>query len=166
MNTTDQHDAILQPRFALLREELGAHNAPPGVEKELMDAFKKRHAKRRWYQRLSPGGWGMAGLGSACAATLVLMVSLQATRPGSSDALPLVYRDGGAAFIALDTLERIESEPSPQLVEADLPGSALAAAGVPVAPEDAGSSVRAEMLVSSEGEPLAVRLTTNQAHTH
>ena len=161
MSTPDLHDPLLQPRFALLREELAAHSAPPGVEKELMDAFRKRHAKRRWYHSLSPRGWGMAGIGSACAASLVLLLSLQATRPGSGDALPLVYRDDGTAFIALDTLERIESEPSPQLVEADLPGSALAAAGVPVAPEDAGGSVRAEMLVSSEGEPLAVRLTPN-----
>lgn len=161
MNTTDEHDAILQPRFAMLREELAAHNAPPGVEKELMDAFRRKHAKPRWYQRLSPGSWGLAGVGSACAAALVLMVALKGTGPGGAESLPLVYRDGGTAFIALDSLERIESEQSPQLVEANLPSSALAAAGVPVSPEDAGKSVRAEMLVSANGEPLAVRLTAN-----
>ncbi|MFD2365553.1 hypothetical protein [Pseudoduganella sp. GCM10020061] len=160
MNTTDQHDDILQPRFAQLRGALQAHNAPPGVEKELMDVFRKQHARRRWYQRLSPGSWGLAGVGSACAAVLVLMVTLQGARPGADEALPLVYRDGGTAFIALDSLERIEAEPSPRLVEAELPGSALAEAGVPVSPETAGRTVRAEMLVTGDGEPLAVRLTS------
>lgn len=160
MDTHDRHDDILQPRFAQLRAELQAHNAPPGVEKELMDAFRKQHAPRRWYQRISPGSWGLAGVGSACAAALVLMVTLQGARQRGGDTLPLVYRDGGAAFIALDTLERIENEPAPRLVEAELPGSALADAGVPVSPENAGRQVHAEMLVSSDGEPLAVRLTS------
>lgn len=160
MNTNDQYDEILQPRFAQLRAELQAHNTPPGVEKELMDAFRKQHAPRRWYQRLSPGSWGLAGAGSACAAALVLMVALQGTHPRGGEALPLLVRDGGAAFIALDSLERIENEPAPRLVQAELPGSALADAGVPVSPENAGRSVRAEMLVSGDGEPLAVRLTS------
>lgn len=159
MHTNDEHDDILQPHLAQLRTELLAHNAPPGVEKELMDAFRKQHAPRRWYRRISPGSWGLAGAGSACAAALALMVTLQGTHPGSS-ATPLVYRDGGAAFIALDSLERIENEPAPRLVQADLPGSALADAGVPVSPENAGRRVRAEMLVSGDGEPLAVRLSS------
>lgn len=160
MKTNDDYDDILQPRFAQLRAGMEAHSAPPGVEKELMDAFRKQHATRRWYHRLSPGSWGLAGVGSACAAALVLMVTLQGARQGGGEALPLVHIDGGAAFIALDSLERIENDPAPRLVEADLPGSALAGAGVPVSPENAGRSVRAEMLVSSEGEPLAVRLTS------
>lgn len=160
MDTNDEHDTLLKPRFAALRAELETHSAPPGVEKELMDAFRKRHV-RRWYQRLPLGGWGMAGLGSACAAGLVLIVALQAGRPGAPGALPLVVRDDGSAFIALESLERIESEPSPQLVEAELSGSALAEAGVPVAPERAGQTVRAEMLVAADGQPLAVRLTPN-----
>lgn len=161
MDTNDEHDTLLKPRFAALRAELETHSAPPGVEKELMDAFRKRHV-RRWYQRLPLGGWGMAGLGSACAAGLVLIVALQASRPGTAPgALPVVMRDDGTAFIALESLERIESEPSPQLVEAELSGSALAEAGVPVAPERAGQTVRAEMLVAADGQPLAVRLTPN-----
>ena len=160
MDTNDEYDTLLTPRFAALRAQLEAHSAPPGVEKELMDAFRKRHA-RRWYQRLPLGGWGMAGVGSACAAGLVLMVALQASRPGTPGALPVVMRDDGTAFIALESLERIESEPSPQLVEAELSSSALAEAGVPVAPERAGQTVHAEMLVSADGEPLAVRLTPN-----
>lgn len=160
MDTHDTHDDRLAARFAQLRQAMQEHQAPPGVEKELMDAFRKQHAARRWYRRISPGSWGLAGVGSACAAALVLMVTLQGARQGGADALPLVYRDGGAAFIALDSLERIENEPAPRLVEAELPGSALADAGVPVSPENAGRPVRAEMLVSGDGEPLAVRLTS------
>ena len=160
MDTIDEHDAILKRPLDALRSELASHTAPRGVEKELMQAFAARHRRTRWYHvgRLR---WGLAGgVGSACAAVLVLLV---ASRPGAPGApgTPLPYQDGEAAFIALDSLERIENEASPQLVEADLPRSALAAAGVPVAPESAGESVHAELIVSGDGEPLAVRLSFN-----
>ena len=160
MDTLDQHDTILKRPLDALRSELAGHDAPRGVEKELMQAFAARHRKTRWYHgaRLR---WGLAGgIGSACAAVLVLLVAARPGAPGAPGD-PLLYQDGGAAFIALDSLERIENEPSPQLVEADLPRSALAAAGVPVAPESAGDSVRAELILSGDGEPLAVRLSLN-----
>jgi hypothetical protein len=60
-------------------------------------------------------------------------------------------------FIALQSLEQIALEPRPHLIEANVPRMMLASYGVPVNPESAGDSVRAEMLVSASGQALAMR---------
>lgn len=161
---TNEHDDTLRPDFDTLRGALAAHQAPRGLEKELMAAFAERFPRKRWYQHLTGLQWSMAGgLGSSVAVALVLLLAPHARAPLSAagGGAPLVYADNGAAFIALDTLESIENAPDPQVVQADVPRSALAAAGVPVTPETAGEPVRAEMLVSADGRPLAFRLTSN-----
>ena len=60
-------------------------------------------------------------------------------------------------FIALQSLEQIALEPQPRLIETAVPRMWLASYGVPVSPEVAGDSLRAEMLVSANGQPLAMR---------
>jgi hypothetical protein len=158
MNTELEHDEVLHAPLHTLRRELDRHNAPPGVEKELMAAFAARFPKQRWYQKLSMAQWGMAGMGSAATAVLALMVTLHGPAPMAPDQQQLVYRDDGAAFIALQPVEQIEQEKAPHVVQTELPGDALAAAGVAVSPEQAGQTVLAEMLVSADGEPLALRI--------
>jgi hypothetical protein len=46
------------------------------------------------------------------------------------------------------------------MVQAQVPRTALVSLGVPVTPENAGDSVKAEMLVGANGQPLALRLTS------
>ena len=70
--------------------------------------------------------------------------------------------DDNGPFIALDSAERIAAEPAPRLVAADVPRTSLAALGLPLTPENAGDSVRAEMLVAADGAPLALRLSAIQ----
>ena len=65
--------------------------------------------------------------------------------------------DDAGPFIALQSLEQIALEPRPRLIEAAIPRMWLAAYGVAVSPELAGDSLRAEMLVSANGQPLAMR---------
>ena len=162
MATQDNPDASLAPCFAALRGELAGIDAPRCVEKELMQAFTRRFApQRRWYHALSLPQWGTAG--ALCSLTVVAMLlALSPHRAVSVSGQPLVSIDKGGAFVALDTLERIESEPDAQLVEADLPRTALASIGVPVNPDNALDTVRAEMLVAADGHPLAVRLSSTQ----
>lgn len=152
----------LDARLAALRGAMDGMDTPRCVEKELMQAFAARFPRRQaWYRRLSLPEWGAAG---ACAAVtaVVLATLLAPPRPADELALrtPLWRLENGAAFIALDSVERIEQEPEPQLVEAEVPRAMLAALGLPVAPEQAGEAVRAEMLVAADGEPLALRLTS------
>ena len=148
MDTNDK----LNPALAALRAAMAPLDAPRSVEKELMDAFARQFPPRRWYHALSPAQWGLAG-GSALAAVLALSVTLHGPGPERVAGI-----DDGPAFIALESAERIAQEANPQMLETDVPRIALAALGVPVTPENAGDSVRAELLVGADGSPLALRL--------
>ena len=161
---TPPSDAALDAHFTALRASLSDHNAPRGVEKELMDAFAAARRRARWYQRLSsrlsPTQWGLAGSAAVLLLVLPLALPLMLRAPQRLDVGPsLLQRDGGAAFIALDSLERIAGESDAHVLETDVQRSSLAALGVPVTPENAGDTVRAEMLVGADGTPLALRLS-------
>jgi hypothetical protein len=157
-------DTGMRLQLDLLRTELSAHHAPPGVEKELLAAFAKQFPRLRWYHRLTGTEWGtLGGVGSTIALALVFVLSLHSqTGVVGEAAPPLIQSDNGRAFIALDSLESIQAAPGARVVEAELPRTALAAAGMAVAPESAGDMVRAEMLVAADGTPLAMRLSSIQ----
>ncbi|KQY12952.1 MULTISPECIES: hypothetical protein [Massilia] len=156
-NTTDR-----DPLFDALRAEVGRLDAPRGVEKELLQAFAKLHPpKRRWYHRLAVRPAALAG--GVVAGALVLAFAVRAPHPVEDGrAGALVALDGNGVFIALDSAERIAAEPAPRMVATDVPRTSLAALGVPLTPENAGDSVRAEMLVAADGQPLALRLSAIQ----
>ena len=152
------------PLFDALRAEMATLDTPRGVEKALMQAFASQFPpKRRWYQAWSPRGWMLGGgLAGTAVTALLLALVLQAPRTDllADGGRPLVARaDDGSLFVALDSLERIEREPAPHMVETELPRSSLAALGVPLTPDNAGDSVRAELLVAADGQALAVRLS-------
>lgn len=158
MNQEDKPDSALATGFAALRGALAAHDTPRCVEKELLQAFARQFpAKQPWYRKLSLPQWGAAGaLASLTAAALLLAL---APHREVTIGPPLIGVDDGAAFIALESLERIGSEPRARVVEAELPQATLATLGMPVNPQDAGAMVRAEMLVAEDGQPLALRLS-------
>lgn len=170
MNVKDMNegggDARLDAGFAALRRELAGIDAPRCVEKELLQAFQRRFKpQRRWYQALSLPQWGTAG--ALCSLTAVVLLLARSPHEAVSvGGQPLVSIDQGTAFVALDSLERIEAEPDARLVEAEMPRSALAPLGVAVNPEDAADTVRAEMLVAADGHPLAVRLSSTHQVRH
>jgi len=158
------HDDIpdLDLQLAQLRTAMAGIDTPRCVEKELMQAFAARFAQRQpWYRRLGLLEWSAAGVGALAS---VAVAGLLLTSPQLSNRLhesnALVRIDNGAAFIALDSFERIEAEPAPRLVETEVPRTMLAALGLPATPENAGDAVRAEMLVGAGGEPLALRLSS------
>jgi hypothetical protein len=164
MHTDDTRDPSQPSPFDALRTGMASLNTPPAIKKELMAAFARQHRPRRWYHQLSPSQWGVAGgVGSVAAVLLAFMLSLHAPGRIAGDAAgvaPAARDDNGAAFIALASFERIEQEPAPRVVEATVPRTALSSLGVPVTPENAGDSVRAEMLVAADGRPLALRLAS------
>jgi hypothetical protein len=157
------------PLFDALRAGMAKLDAPRGVEKELMQAFARQFPqKKHWYQKLAPRlalrRWALAG-GLSTAVTAVTVFSLLLHNPRLAvdpDARghAFVSRDGGGLFIALESPERIEQEPAPRMVETEVSRSSLASLGVPLTPENAGDTVKAEMLLGADGQPLAVRLTS------
>ena len=160
MDTNDTPD--LDARLLRLRGALAGIDAPRCVEKELMQAFEAAFASRKpWYRRLNLPEWLAAGAGSLVSAAVLALLLLPPRLAGDLDGpQPLLRFEEGAAFVALDSFERIDAEPAPRLVETEVPRTMLAALGLPVTPENAGEAVRAEMLVGAGGEPLALRLTS------
>jgi len=160
-----RHTTHRDPLFGALRAEVERLDTPRGVEKDLLHAFARLHPpRRRWHHAPFARRWLLAGgLSGAAAALLVLALGVRA--PGANDddgARTLAALDENGPFIALDSAERIAAEPAPRLVAADVPRTSLAALGLPLTPENAGDSVRAEMLVAADGEPLALRLSAIQ----
>jgi hypothetical protein len=157
----DERDSALDAPLAALRSAMAPLDSPRGVEKELMDAFAKQFPPRRWYHALSPGQWRLAGGVGSTAVMAVLAMTLSTQGPLPAGVVGSgAGADQGGAFIALESAERIEQEANPQMLETDVPRTALAAMGVPVSPENAGDSVRAELLVGADGSPLALRLVS------
>jgi len=161
----DNRDTI-DPLFDALRGEMAKLDAPRGVEKELLQAFARQFPQKQpWHQRLALRRWALAG-GLSTAVTALTVFSLLLHNPRldadpDGDGRALLSRDGnGGLFIALESPERIEQEPAPRVVETELSRNSLARLGVPLTPENAGGTVKAEMLLGADGEPLAVRLTS------
>jgi hypothetical protein len=149
----------LDAHLDTLRRETARLSAPAELEAKLASAFRKHHAsqsrERRWREVLgqwfAPGFALTASIGLA--AWMMLLPTAQLGMP--RDTTPSAGSD--TPFIALQSLEQIALEPKPRLVETTVPRVWLASYGVPVSPEVAGESMRAEMLVSSDGQPLAMR---------
>ncbi|MBL8525639.1 MAG: hypothetical protein JNN20_18310 [Betaproteobacteria bacterium] len=131
---------------------------PAAFEAKLMSAFKAHHAKKRRREILAqwfaPGFALAASVGMS--AWMVLAPMAQPALDAGPDAMTMLA-NAETPFIALQSLEQIALEPQPRLIETAVPRMWLASYGVPVSPEVAGDSLRAEMLVSASGQPLAMR---------
>ena len=169
-------DAALDRALDTLRRESEALNTPRHIEVLLMAAFataaestgplqsenSRMHSRRDGFSRLF-GQWfapGMAiGASVVMASWMMLSPLSQAIEDVGTDSVAaLAYAsDTGNPFIALESLERIAEEPTPRLIAANVPRTSLAAYGVAINPEIAGQSVRTEMLVAANGQPLAMR---------
>ena len=157
-----EQESLLKARFATLSANLDALNAPDQVEAALMTAFAKHHRQRKAHIRRQGflGQWFAPGFALMASVTMsAWMLFAPGTQLAQPPAPSNTYASAtnDAPFIALLSLEQIEREPNPRLVQAPVPKMWLASYGIPVSPETAGDSVRAEMLVSANGQPLAMR---------
>jgi hypothetical protein len=159
-----------------LRLETESLNTPLTVENSLMAAFAAAHAKKVSLTPAKPprekrrdqfarvvSQWFAPGFAVAASVVMSSWMMLSPLSQAVDDAglaSMSALADAGDAsnpFIALQSLERIALEPAPRLIAANVPRSSLAAYGVPINPETAGQSVRTEMLVAANGQPLAMR---------
>lgn len=167
MNTGNDtlHPAVREARLAgrldELKAALAAATPPARLEDSLVSAFRVQAGRQRRAAR--PLLWWMPAL--AMVATLAIaswMVRNPAVQPAAGPAfefftVPAARNDPGP-FMALKPLDRIALEPQATVVATEFPREMLAQWGLPVAPERVGEPVRAEMLYSAEGEPLAIRI--------
>ncbi len=161
MNTPDTplsavEASRLEDRLGELRLAVRALEAPPSMEAGLREAFRRR-ARRD----ARPRFWWMPPLALCATVAMVSWILRGPTEAALPEAAPAVAApalDEAGPFLALRPLDRIALEPAATVVRTEFPRAYLAQLGLPVAPERAGEPVRAELLYSSEGEPLAVRL--------
>lgn len=146
-------DTLLDLKLDALRTELGTLSPPEAMEAALAARLRATRATSR------PRLWWMPPL--ALAATLALMSWI--IRGPLPEAQRVAAVATGAEtdpgpFLALRPLERIALEPGTTMVTTEFPRALLADWGLPVSPDRAGEPVRAQMLYSADGEPIAVRL--------
>ena len=145
-------NTLLDLKLDELKRELATVSAPDRLEGALVERFARARPRPA-----RPRLWWMPPL--ALAATIA-MVSWVIRGPDSHVAMsPVAMGDSDPGpFLALRPLERIALEPGTTMVTTEFPRALLADWGLPVSPERASEPVRAEMLYSADGEPLAVRL--------
>lgn len=160
-NTVAQ-EQWLNNRLTELRESTETLATPAELHANLMQAFAAHHAKKRRGERFAQ--WFAPSFALAASAGMsAWMVLAPIAVPVLDSDTNVAYAVAGAGtpsdvpFIALQSLEQIALEPQPRLIETAVPRMWLASYGVAVAPEGAGDSMRAEMLVSANGQPLAMR---------
>ena len=151
-------NTLLDLKLDELKRELAATPAP-----DMAHALRARFRKTK-PAAARPRLWWMPPL--ALAATIALTSwMIRGPMPESQSLMALAPptttiegdRDPGP-FLALQPLERIAREAGTRVVTTEFPRALLADWGLPVSPDRAGEPVRAEMLYSADGEPLAVRL--------
>jgi hypothetical protein len=169
MNKDNDHPE-LQVAFQQLRDAMKDTATPNKVEQNIMHAFSlqqrmqqnaqqksQRQSSNAW---LGLGQWLAPGAAIAASVGMVTWLMLGGAVLGvKNTTIDTAENAADAPFIALQSLEQIALEPNPRLIETTVPKMLFASMGMAVSPEMASESVRAEMLVSAAGQPLALRLS-------
>jgi len=162
MNTNETtldpgQETLLDLKLDELKRELSEHGAPAAMQAALVARFRQTKPTTT-----RPRFWWMPPI--ALAATIAVtswMIRGPVPPSGQLVALapPTSTLEGDPGpFLALQPLDRIAAEPGKRVVATEFPRALLADWGLPVSPDRAGEPVRAEMLYSADGEPLAVRI--------
>jgi hypothetical protein len=174
-SSTEISPALEQDLHALKRA-LEPLSTPDYVEANLQRALAaqlaststKHLASQNWFARVLARSfsrvahWLAPGVALAASVAMAMwMVRLPAPSAGSNANAEMVANisEDDNPFVSLQSLDRIALEPSPRIIETNIPRMLLANYGVSVSPETAGDQVRAQMLVSASGQPLAFRLS-------
>lgn len=170
----NKSDDFLDRELNHLRIEMTNVKAPSNIEATVLSAFikhqrapEKARRKQSWLAAFSH--WAAPVTALAASVVMGAWLSLNLVLP-TEEILPLEVTDAtsqinnsgrsnGAPFFALQSLEQISLEPNPRLIETQIPKMMLTSMGVSVPPEMAAESLRAEMLVSAAGQPLALRFS-------
>jgi len=162
MNTNETtldpgQETLLDLKLDELKRELSEHGAPAAMQAALVARFRQTKPTTT-----RPRFWWTPPI--ALAATIAVtswMIRGPVPPSGQLVALapPTSTLEGDPGpFLALQPLDRIAAEPGKRVVATEFPRALLADWGLPVSPDRAGEPVRAEMLYSADGEPLAVRI--------
>ncbi|HVZ46985.1 MAG TPA: hypothetical protein VHA82_24470 [Ramlibacter sp.] len=153
---TESH-VTLATRLAAAAYELRSQPLPPGLLARIHDTLG-RHAASSAAPRRLGWSWMWAGVGTAFTA-LFAWASVMFLAPAQGDAEATLLAGG---FVPVAANERWQaasvSGDAAWLVATELAPERLAALGLPYDPGRAGQPVRAQLLMHSSGDVLAVRV--------
>jgi hypothetical protein len=138
--------------LAHLRGALLSASPPPALEGALVTRFRRQHRAAR------PRLWWMPPLALVATGAIVSWMIRAPHAPPPVPLAPASVEADAGPFLALKPLDRIALEPGTTVVASEFPRALLAEWGLPVAPDRAAETVRAETLYSADGEALAIRL--------
>lgn len=180
--TINKSDNFLDRELNYLRIQMSEVTTPPAAEDAVLKAFvnhqrAQANARPNTNEHVNPvrrktwftafGQWIAPVTALAASVVMGVWMSLSLLLP-TDQLLPVEITDAtsqvgnigsenSAPFFALQSLEQISLEPNPRLIETTIPKMMLASMGASVSPDTASDLVRAEMLVSATGQPLALR---------
>ena len=176
MLDVDEVNVQLAPSFAALKQEMLHLRAPADVEVSLLEAFARQRPTQQkpqsslvnWRKWLAePWQWsGVLAIGLLVVLMLVNKpilidaggaLGMNGTTIAAADEL---YED--IPFIALESGDVILKQDNMRIVRADIPHTMLASFGLPINPQVAGESTKAEMLVGDNDEYLALRFIPSE----
>ena len=132
-----------------LSQELAAEPLPGDLPQRMHRAVQSRQPKT--WRRFA--AWSMAGLALTATAAVLVLVNVPTAPSGAGEL--------AAGFVPVAGSERwreAAQRGTAWLVPTELPQSKLAALGLPYDPARAGERVRAQLLIHSSGDVLAVRV--------
>ena len=151
----DNDDTSTPPQaaeWASAKRVLAEQCPPPQVEAALLRAFERRHAPLPWYRRrLAP-----ALVCASCVAALVVGFFRAPPMAPAAPTPMMVAMDQG--FVPLVDLAHLNAATHAQLLHAELPSRVLASLGLAVNGSFPDELVRADLMVTEAGEPIAIRL--------
>lgn len=140
----------LEAAMAELRRERDAVAAPAGVQISVMAEFRARRNKRMIHD---PRAWWTLAAAAVVAIAFLLMPARAPKRE------PLITESNGYAteFIPLRFGRAAEPNEMLQVIRIRLPARELTRLGVPLPPDLARSTVKADVLLGEDGVAKAIR---------
>jgi hypothetical protein len=150
----DTLNPLLAERLALAAQDLRSQ-APPATLLPAIQRALERRKPAAASGRRATHWWGWGGLSTACAVLAVWLVVSPLPDPAPSQPL-----SGFVPVAGADSWRQAAQADSGSvwLVSTEIPHSRLAAMGLPYDPARAGERVRAQLLMQSSGDVLAVRI--------
>lgn len=149
--------------WASAKRVLAQQSPPQHVEEALLRAFEQRHAPLPWYRRLSAQvlvpGVSLAGLSCIAALLVARLFQSPAMYPAPSAMSAMYMVDQG--FLPLVDAQQMKMATHAQLLHAELPRHVLVALGVPLDEGIRDELLRADLMVTDSGEPIAIRVALN-----
>lgn len=149
--------------WASAKRVLAQQSPPRHVEAALLRAFERHHAPRPWYRRLTApalvSGGSLAGASGIAALVVAGLFPSPTIYPEPPAMATMDLMEQG--FLPLVDAQQMKMAARAQLLHAELPRHVLASLGVPLDEDIPDELVRAELMVTDSGEPIAIRVAFN-----